>query len=110
VCYTDFIKKEETTKQEESAELRKEVTELKKKHPFASLMAVNGIGLAKSRMFIMLYRSYTRYVEAMKLTQGLPHVNTEGIESFLADLNDETSYRLLTWKQIARNIQAFGKV
>jgi DNA-binding Lrp family transcriptional regulator len=103
-----FIGEEET--KEERAELRKAVTELEEKNPYASLMAVNGIGLGKSIMFITFYRSYARYSEAIRLTKSLPHVNTGKLESFLVDLNDESNYRLLTLEQVARNIQAFGKV
>jgi len=105
-----FIPQGETMQKKDSAELRKAVTELENKNPFASLMAVNGIGFGKSRLFITLYRSYARYSEGMELTQSLPNINAEGIESFLVDLNDERNYRLLTLGQVARNIQAFGKV
>jgi len=105
-----FIGKPETVKKEESAELRKAVAEVEKENPYASLIAVNGIGLEKGRMFITLYRSYARYAEAMQLTRSLPHVDAEGIDSFLVDLNDEGNYRLLTLEQVARNIQTFGKV
>jgi len=105
-----FIRKQDTENVEESAELRKAVAEVEKKNPYASLIAVNGMGLGRGRMFITLYRSYARYAEAMKLTRSLPHVEAEGIESFLVDLNDERNYRLLTLEQVARNIQAFGKV
>jgi len=105
-----FIRKGETMKEEDSVELRRAVAEVEKKNPYASLMAVNGIGLGKGRMFITLYRSYSRYVEAMRLTKSLPHVDAAGTESFLVDLNDESNYRLLTLEQVARNIQAIGKV
>jgi hypothetical protein len=104
-----FIGKEETVKKEERAELRNAVTELEKKTPFASLMAVNGMGFGKGRMFITLYRSYGGYTEAMQLTKSLPHVDAEGVESFLIDLNDESNYRLLTLQQVARNIQPSEK-
>ena len=100
----------EPVKKEENAELRKAVVEIEKENPYASLMAVNGTGLGKGTMFITLYRNYARYSEAMQLTRSLPHVNAEGIESFLVDLNDENTYRLLTLGQVARNIQAFEKV
>jgi DNA-binding Lrp family transcriptional regulator len=105
-----FIGREETMKKEESVELRKAVEELEEKTPYASLMAVNGIGLGKGTMFITLYRNYARYAEAMHLTQSLPYVDAAGIESFLVDLNDERNYRLLTLEQAARNIQAFGRM
>jgi DNA-binding Lrp family transcriptional regulator len=105
-----FIGTEETVKKEKRTELRNAVAELEEKSPYASLMAVNGIGLEKGRMFITLYRSYARYVDALRMTESLPHVDAEGIESFLVDLNDDSNYRLLTLKQVARNVQAFGKV
>jgi DNA-binding Lrp family transcriptional regulator len=104
-----FIEEEETDK-EKSTKLRKAVLELEEKNPYASLMAVSGIGFGKGRMFITLYRDYSRYVGAMQMTRSLPHVNAEKIESFLVDLNDKSNYRLLTLEQVARNIQAFEKV
>jgi DNA-binding Lrp family transcriptional regulator len=104
-----FLTRAETMNKEESAELRSAVTEVEEKNPYASLIAVNGIGLKKGRMFITLYRNYGRYSDAMQLTRSLPHVDAEGLESFLVDLNDESNYRLLTLRQIARNIRAFRK-
>jgi hypothetical protein len=105
-----FIAKEEAVKKEERAELRKAAAEVEKKDPYASLMAVNGMGFGKGIMFITFYRSYARYAEAMRLAESLPHMDAEGIESFLVDLNDETSCRLLTLQQVARNIQAFQQL
>jgi DNA-binding Lrp family transcriptional regulator len=102
-----FIRAPGIDKKEDSATLRKAVDEVEKKNPYASLMAVNGIGNGKDVMFITLYRSYARYSEAMRLTRSLPYVDTKDIESFLVDLNDENNYRILTLKQVARNIQSF---
>ena len=104
-----FLKREETMKNEEIADLRKRVVEVEEENPYATLIAVNGIGLGKGRMFITLYRDYGRYSNAMRLTKSLPHIDPEGLESFLVDLNDESNYRLLTLKQLAHNIQAFRK-
>jgi hypothetical protein len=104
-----FIGEEEINK-EEMAELEKAVADLERKTPYASLMAVNGMGYGKSKMFITFYRNYARFVEAMQMTRNLPHVSAKGIESFLVDLNDENNYRVLTLEQVARNVQAFAKV
>jgi DNA-binding Lrp family transcriptional regulator len=104
-----FIEKPVTMKKEDGTELRKAVVEVEKENLYASLIAVNGIGLGKGTMFITLYRNYARYAEAMRLTKSLPGVGAEGLESFLVDLNDEGNYRLLTLEHAARNIQAFGK-
>jgi DNA-binding Lrp family transcriptional regulator len=104
-----FIGKGETEKKEQKAELRRAVAELEKKNPYASLMAVNGIGLGKGRMFITLYKNYSAYTEAIQMTKGLPHIEPENVESFLVDLNDENNYRLLTLSQVARHIQSSAK-
>jgi len=104
-----FIGKEETVKKDERAQLRKAVVEVEKKTPYASLIAVNGLGLGKGRMFITLYKSYARYADAMQITKQLPNVEADMVESFLVDLNDESNYRLLTLQQVARNIQASEK-
>jgi DNA-binding Lrp family transcriptional regulator len=93
--------------EQKSVELRKSVEELERKRPFASLMAVYGMGFGKDVMFITLYRNYARYTEAMRLTRSLPHIDAKEIDSFLVDLNDENNYRLLTMKEVARNIQVF---
>jgi DNA-binding Lrp family transcriptional regulator len=105
-----FIKTGETLKKNEEVEMRKAVAELEKKQPHASLMAVNGSGIEKDRMFITFYKDYTAYADAMRLTKNLPYVYVGSLESFLVDLNDEDNYRLLTLEQVARHIQSFGKV
>ena len=89
--------------------LRKAAAELESKNPYASLMAVNGLGLGKSTMFITFYKDYTSYSEAMSAARSIPLAEPNRLESFLVDLNDESNYRLLTLKQIARHVQAFGK-
>jgi DNA-binding Lrp family transcriptional regulator len=104
-----FIGRQEPEKKEERAELRRAVIEVERKNPYASLMAVNGIGLGKGRMFITFYKDYSSYAEAMQTTKSLPHVNAENVESFLVDLNDESNYRLLTLQQIASHFQSSGK-
>ena len=91
-------------------ELKKAVAELEENSPYASLMAVNGMGMGKCRAFITLYRNYSRYMDAMRIAKSLPHAAAEGIESFLVDLNDESNYRLFTLQQTARNIQTYIKV
>jgi DNA-binding Lrp family transcriptional regulator len=104
-----FLKREGSMKNEEIADLRRKVVEVEEENPYATLIAVNGIGLGKGRMFITLYRDYGRYSQAMQLTNSLPHIDPEALESFLVDLNDESNYRLLTLQPVARNIQAFRK-
>jgi DNA-binding Lrp family transcriptional regulator len=103
-----FYGRGEPTKKEEKEELVKAAVEFESKNPHASLMAVNGIGLGKSRMFITFYRDYSSYMGAMQAARSLPHLSPESLESFLVDLN-ESNYRLLSLEQVARHVQAFGK-
>jgi DNA-binding Lrp family transcriptional regulator len=104
-----FYGRGEPTKKEEREELRKAAAEFESKNPHASLMAVNGMGIGKSRMFITFYEDYSAYTSAMDAARGLPHVEGESLESFLVDLN-EKNFRLLSFEQIARHVQASGKV
>lgn len=102
-----FLRAPTVENEEKSVELRKSIEEVERKHPYASLMAVYGMGCGKDVMFITLYRNYARFSEAMRLTRSLPHIDTKEMESFLVDLDDENNYRILTLKQVARNIQVF---
>jgi len=104
-----FIAKPENETKEEDKKLRKSAEELEEKNPYALLTAANGAGIGKGRMFISLYRSYSRYAEAMNLAHSLPSLGTERIESFLVDLNDQSNYQIFTLRKVARNIRAFKK-
>lgn len=85
-------------------EIGKLTAEVEKSHPYASLMAVNGINQNKDRLFITFYENYSAYTEAMKLTKQLPFIDVDSIESFLVDLNDETNYRLPSLSAIAQHL------
>jgi hypothetical protein len=87
--------------------LVKAAMEFERKKPHASLMAVNGLSLDKSRMFITFYKDYTSYAEAMQAAKRLPHVESESL-SFLDDPN-ESNYRLLPLREVAHHIQSFGR-
>jgi len=93
---------------EERQRQRKAVQEVEGKNPYASLVAVNGSGFGKDRMFIVLYRDYSRYAESMRLSKSLPNLAIDQFESFLVDLNDESSYRMFTLDRVARNLLAYG--
>jgi DNA-binding Lrp family transcriptional regulator len=101
-----FIRLEETPSVEKEKALRKAVVELEERNPYASLMAVNGEGMQRDRMFITFYRDYADFVRSMRVTKRLPHVNVDSVESFLVNLKDENNYRILTLKQIANNLQS----
>jgi DNA-binding Lrp family transcriptional regulator len=101
-----FYGRGEPTKEKERAELVKAATEFENKNPHACMMAVNGIGLRKSRMFITFYKNYRAYTNAMQAAVSLPHLEPESLES-LVDIN-ESNYRLLSLKQVAEHIQSEG--
>jgi DNA-binding Lrp family transcriptional regulator len=100
-----FYGRGEPSKEEEREELTKAAVEFERKNPHASLMAVNGMGLNKGRMFITLYTDYSSYTKAMQSAKMLPHMETETLESFLVDLN-QSNYRLLSMKQVAEHIRS----
>jgi DNA-binding Lrp family transcriptional regulator len=104
-----FMGKPETQNRNESEELRKAALELERKTPQPSLTVVDGIGLGKGRMLIFLYRDYTSYIKGMETVRSLPHVEAEGLESFLVDLSDKRNFRVLSMGPIARHFQTFGK-
>jgi DNA-binding Lrp family transcriptional regulator len=104
-----FFGRGEPSKKDDREELVKAAVEFEKKNPHANLIAVNGIGLGKGRMFITFYRDYSAYNKAMQVARKLPHMETESLESFLVNL-DESNYRLLSLKQVAAHIESLGKV
>jgi hypothetical protein len=67
-------------------------------------MVSNGIGMQKDRMFITFYKDYAAYIEAMRTKHGIPHADIDGVESFLLDLEDETSYWILSMQPLSRRI------
>jgi len=104
-----FMGKQEPQDRKYRIELRKAATELEAKTPQASLTIVDGMGLGKGRMLIFLYKDYASYMEGLKTIRSLAHVDAEDMETFLVDLNDESLFRILTLKEIARHLQTFGK-
>lgn len=103
-----FFAMQEPEKEEEKADLRRAALQMERKTPLANLIVANGIGLKKGRVAINLFRDYSDYVEGLKVIKNLPHIDSDRIDSFLVDLNDN-NFRMLTMKEIAHNFQAFGK-
>ena len=109
IMAVQFLGKQEIMREEERQELREAAVKLEMKTPYASLIVVNGIGLEKGRMLINLYKDYAGYAEGMNVIKHLPHVDADKAESFLVDLNDERNFRILSLREVARHIEAFGK-
>jgi DNA-binding Lrp family transcriptional regulator len=104
-----FLGLKEGQRKEGEIGLRKAASELEQENPFASILAVNGMGINKDRLFITLYRDFADYSRTMQLTKQLPWVNVDSMETFLVNLQDENHYRILTMAQLARHIQLSKK-
>jgi DNA-binding Lrp family transcriptional regulator len=85
-------------------ESQKAVAEEERKHPYASLMAMRGIGLERDAMFITFFRNYADFAKMLVAAKQIPHVHIDNVSSFLVDLNEKNNYRILTMAQIARHI------
>jgi DNA-binding Lrp family transcriptional regulator len=99
-----LIKTSEPSTRERSEGVRQAGVKVKQEGPHASLMAANGEGFQKNRLFITLYEDYSAYSEAMQLTKQSPHIEVKSLESFLVSLKDKDSYRLLTMSAIANDL------
>jgi DNA-binding Lrp family transcriptional regulator len=99
-----LIKTSESSTRERSGGVRQAVVKVEQEGLPASLMAVNGEGFQKNRLFITLYEDYSAYSEAMQLTKQSPHIEVKSLESFLVSLKDKDSYRLLTMSAIANDL------
>jgi DNA-binding Lrp family transcriptional regulator len=104
-----LIKRTEPADKEKSAEIRKTVVEVEKQNPHAALMAVNGMGLRNDKLLITFYEDYAAYSKAMDLTKNIPNVEVQGVESFLVNLHDKSSYRILSMRAIAHHLSHKGK-
>ena len=89
---------------ERLGDIRKDATEQESKNPNAFLMAVNGLSKDKNRLFIVFYESYSDYLDAMRTVKGLSFVNVDSVDTFMADLNDKTNYRVLSMSAIANHL------
>jgi DNA-binding Lrp family transcriptional regulator len=104
-----FLSTQETEKEEEVTERLKDVRKMEEETRVANLVVVNGTGLGKGRMIINLYKDYSDFMKSLKIIKNLPTIDADETESFLVDLNDKRNFRILSLKQLARNIEGFEK-
>jgi hypothetical protein len=76
--------------EEQFQEFGKATSETEENIPHPGLIGVNGISRDKNRLFISFYDSYSDYFREARFIRQMPHVNVNGIESFLVDLTEET--------------------
>jgi DNA-binding Lrp family transcriptional regulator len=104
-----LVRMEKPLGAEEWEDFRKKAIDLEKENPHASLMALSGMGLGKDILFATFYEDYSAYSRAMRLVRKIPFADLERIESFLVDLKDESTYRLLNLSAIAKHILTLKK-
>jgi len=93
------------TSEDTLKEIRKITAKIEESNPHAALLAVNGLGDDKNRLFITFYETYADYVDAIRLTRQIPLVDIERIQTLLVDLSDESNYRVLSMSAIANHLQ-----
>jgi DNA-binding Lrp family transcriptional regulator len=86
---------------EEVDELRRYSRELEKKDPGAILLAVNGMGLGFTRVFISFHKNYSSYMKTISRVKTIPYFDASHAESFLINLVDEPHFQPLTLSAIA---------
>lgn len=85
-------------------QVRKSSLQMEKDNPNAFLLAVNGMAGKTNRLFMVLYKTYSDYVEVIRLIKNAPFVEVESVDTFLADLNDETNLRVLSMSGLANHL------
>jgi len=73
--------------------------------PRVNLIAAEGMGGEHNRLFVNLYESYSDYDQAMNLLRQVRVVNFDQIDTFLVDLNNKRSYRILSMSAMAKHLQ-----
>jgi len=79
------------------------------------IMIMTGIGLGKHAAMVSLHKDYSSYAKyASNIKNGIhsrmkAFVDTEGIETFLIDLNYEHHFQPLTFSKIAEHLQKMEK-
>lgn len=96
------------TNEEQQVELKRAASKMDRESTFANMIVARGLGMGKNRVFVTFFRDYDEYTRNMKEVKNLPNVNIDSLESFLIDLTDDFSYRILSMKQIARSIVNSG--
>jgi DNA-binding Lrp family transcriptional regulator len=85
----------------ELEEARKYSKDYEKKRSGAVLMAMNGIGLGYSRIFISFHKNYASYVKDINDIWSIPNVDQRRLDSFVISLLDEKHFQPLTLSVIA---------
>jgi DNA-binding Lrp family transcriptional regulator len=91
--------KKELTK-EERAKIRKIGDEILKKHPFAFVMVMSGMGLGYDRIIIAFHENYSSFMEFIQETKRFPFAEVSDYHSFLVNISGD-HYMPLTFSALA---------
>jgi DNA-binding Lrp family transcriptional regulator len=91
--------KKELTK-EERAKIRKIGDEILKKHPFAFVMVMSGMGLGYDRVIIAFHENYNSFMEFIQETKRFPFAEVYDYHSFLVSISGG-HYMPLTFSALA---------
>ncbi len=84
--------------------VRTNALQMEKDNPNAFLMALNGLAGNKNRVFMVLYQTYSDYINVKRIVENASFVDVASVDTFLADLNDETNMRTLSMASVANHI------
>ncbi len=84
--------------------VRMNALQMEKDNPNAFLMALNGLAGNKNRVFMVLYQTYSDYINVKRIVENASFVDVASVDTFLADLNDETNMRTLSMASVANHI------
>ena len=96
-----FAKLKRPIAKEDLENLRRTAQEMMEKHPIATIIAMNGIGLNADRVVIAFHKDYSEYTEFIKYIKQYPPVVVDDLKSFIIDLLDETQFKPLTFTILA---------
>jgi DNA-binding Lrp family transcriptional regulator len=92
------MRKEPT--EEEYIKIKKNGSEVLKKHPFAIVMAMSGRGLGYDRVIIAFHENYTSFLEFMEESRESPFSEVYDYENFLVGISGY-HYMPLTFSALA---------
>ena len=90
---------------EELESFRKTSRELMRKHPTATILALNGMGCGADRVIITYHKNYSEYNRFITETRMHPALVVDETKSFLVDLNDRNNFILPTLSLVANYVQ-----
>jgi hypothetical protein len=72
--------------------------------PSEMVIFQRGLGLEHDAVVVSFHKDYSDYLEFKKLSERYAFLDIGNTESFIVDLNDEVSYRSLTFANLAIHV------